>query len=421
MFNIETLALASVLGVLAVAILYPESFINDPSRIFGIAIIPLNWLAPAVFLSAVICVFFRRSVIRLTLVDAALLGFFTYLLIRNIAAGGDTMAVVKYTVFGVSLFYLAQIACHRDNMRMLFLWFIVIIVLVVGCYGLVEFAFQHNIIFRDAVAKIIPEPGAGVHRIGSTVAHPVALGAFLVQVLPFTILLWVKTSSKKTMSIGAAATAIAALTLLLTFSKGSWIAAGLLILGAIIVFAFRKEVGVIRYIVAGVGVVALAVIVFWNKIIHELSWRMGGSVGHRERAWRGAIDAIREQPLTGVGFKQGSARLMEMDVGISYFQFAKRTIAVDNNYLSLFLEGGLIGFCLWLFFIEMVIWRAVKALLEPGLDRQWIAAAMVSAIGLIINAFTFEAWLIWPNYIMFMVTAGIIAVLSADSAQRYES
>lgn len=414
---VEKLALITLLATLALAILYPETFIAVPPEVAGISVIPLNLLMPVVLMVSSFCILVRRRSLGFTLIDGALLAFFSYLLIRNVVAGIEVTAIIKYSVYGIGVFYLARVAFSDERCRRIFLWSIAAIVGLIVAYGFIESALQENIVFYDSIAEIVPEPQTGFHRAGSTLAHPVVLGALMVQVLPFLILLSTQTKARQRL-LALAVTAGAALMLLLTFSKGSWLSAGILVLVALALMLIRRDLKMLRLLWAGLAAIAVATLVFWNQIRAEIGWRTDRSVGHRWRAWRGALEAVQDAPVFGVGFKQGSATLMEMEVGRQYLHFAGRTIAVDNNYLSLLLEAGIVGFCLWILFIAALGLAGIRYLLARGLQPSWVLAGMTGIAGLCVNAVTFEAWLIWPTYLMFMTTAGIITatrVLPSDT------
>ncbi|MHB0915438.1 MAG: O-antigen ligase family protein [Thermoleophilia bacterium] len=417
--SIEMLALATVLIALAIALFYPETFISDPPKIAGISVVPLNWFFPIVFFITTVSLYFKYTVIRFGLVDVALLSYFIYFMIRNVAVGSETIAVFKYFVYGAGLFYLIRIAFSRESLRAVFLWFLLIATFVIIAYGFLEYSLQRNILLQDAVAKIIPEPPLGIHRIGSTLAHPVSLGASLIQLLPFIVLFRVLAATRNMRLLGGIAIAGVLLTLVLTYSKGSWIVGGFYILAAIVYVTMRMEVRIFEWVLVHIAAIVVAVLFFWKTIKNEMIWRTDNSVGPRLRSWQGVLETFWENPFIGVGFRQGRVSLMQMEFAIQYYRFNSRMIAIDNNYLTLLLEGGVIGFSLWMIFLALVFRLGIKSLMASAQNRLWTAAALAGAAGLSINAFTFEAWMVWPNYLMFMVTAGIITATA--STIEYES
>ena len=403
----DIVALLAIVVSVSIAVFYPETFIVDPPVVAYVAFVPLNLLLPFFTVVAAVYVFLRRRLLKPAAVDLALLSFMAYMLVRNIM-GPEAAGVVKYIIYGTGLFYMAALITVKPRMLEVLIWSLVAIAAVTVLYGFAEYAAQTNLFYQDAVSKVIPEPPQGVHRVGSTLAHPVAYGGYLIMILPFMLLIWFRSERRLYRAVGVLFSLATVVALILTFSKGSWLVAGILGAAAILMFLFKKRGASARPLLYILLVLVLAGVFFGQQVVSETFWRADYSVGHRLFAWEAALEGIAENPVMGVGYRQGSIYLFETPDGQEYYFWAKKPMAVDNNYLNLLLEGGVIALALWLFFLAFILYEGVRGFLGNKEKSSWLLAAVVCIVGLTINALTFEAWQVWPTFILFMVVAGMI-------------
>lgn len=406
---LDRAATALLILVVSVSVLFPETFISGFPLIGTERTFPLSILTPVLVLMSVVYAFMRRETWSMNSVDGAVLLFTAYLLIRN-ANPPAGMIVAKYALLGVGLFYLCAMLARRLGLTKLIMWLFLSLALITSLYAIVEYVMKENIIFQPYIANAVREPVSGLHRVGSTLAHPVPFGAFLIQVLPFCLLVWFVGQSRRQRVLGLAVTGMAAMALFLTFSKGSWIiavfTAGILVTHA----TWKRSWKGVYLIVIFVAALGLVTGIFWEQVITEMGSRSEISVNGRMISWEAALDGIAENPVFGVGLKQGDSVVYNHYDSKSRAWVDKDGIntPVDNYYLNVFLEEGLIGIMLWLVTLCLIIYEGVRYIERNTSERRWAFAAVAGIVGLSLDAMTFDIMLIWSNFVIFWVTAGLL-------------
>ncbi|MFA5802245.1 MAG: O-antigen ligase family protein [Thermoleophilia bacterium] len=411
---LDRAAAALLFTVIFVSVLYPETFIIDLPIFGSQRTLPLSILLPVVVAFTVLFAIKRRETVIIGYLDIAVLTFSTYLLLRNVFSP-ESLLAVKYGLLGTGLFFLTAILSQRIDLARWITWLFVSLASVTCSYGLMEFILQNNYIYGDILTTTVGQPLGELHRVGSSLVHPVSYGAFLIQLLPFCLLAWYTGRNILQRVFAMATTAVATLALFLTFSKGSWIVLGIIIVWVMVFFAvFLRSSRAIYIVAVFLAILAVLTGVFWQKLSDDLSDRSEMSVSIRLKGWNAAIGGIGEHPLTGVGLKKGDDVVWShlSDVTRASLEEGNLRLPVDNYYLNIFLEEGLIGLILWLGMLLLLVVEGVRFIMRETPSRPWALAALVGIVGISINTVTFDALLIWPNYIVFWVTAGLLHGLS---------
>ena len=131
----------------------------------------------------------------------------------------------------------------------------------------------------------------------------------------------------------------------------------------------------------------------------------------RHASWEAAVSGISDNFITGLGFRQSTAQLHNF-FGPEWAGYSVVYGYVENTYLSLFLDEGVFGFCLWMIVLGSLVTAGIKAYRLNLRHRFWVLAALASIAGFAINAFTFDSLFIWPNVVLFWIAAGIIRGVS---------
>ncbi|RJQ42364.1 MAG: O-antigen ligase family protein [Gaiellales bacterium] len=396
-------ALALLMAVVFVAVIYPETFITSFPLIGSEWTSPMTLLMAPVILVTAAIVWRERGRIGFAPADALLLLFFAYVLARNVS--GLPLFTVKYVVYGVALYYLAAALSARVRDLRRILVFVSLLVAVTAVYGLAEYAAQANFLYRDVISVIVPKNAT--HRVSSFLAHPVVFAAFIVQALPFTFLLWVRGWNRWAALAGAASSLMAVACLFLTSSKGSWItafAAGVVVA----VYFIRTRGKKSMFIMLAVFLLAaLTAGMYLSRSSLDEIFRTSTSVDVRVASWEAAVKGIKENPVFGVGLKQGEEEVVEQ-LPDWWKKLTGFEPPVDNYYLNVVLEEGIVGGALWLALMVMILYGGYRAV---GLNREGrfiFVAAYLSIIVLALNMLTFDALLIAPNRVLFWVAAGIL-------------
>lgn len=219
----------------------------------------------------------------------------------------------------------------------------------------------------------------GFPRIQAFSREPLYLGNYLL--VPFGVmagLVLAKVARPWLMPLAF----LTLLTFILTLSRGAFLAAAI---GAVflVIVAFRKIVNV-RTVFWGATVLILAIVGF-NTIFNRLNpdlkerffahatvadYRKGESTQGRLNAFTKALDAFEEKPITGIGL--GS-------YGMYVLNYPSEPpsggwFIVNNQYLELLAETGIIGLAAFLFLIVVIISRSFVAYFKT---RDIFAQSMV--------------------------------------------
>jgi len=404
---VDKLAAGLIVTVMVVAALYPETFITGDFSIGSQRITPLTLLLPFVGVMAVVFYSFRRERVQTGIIDLVLLAFMAWLLIRN-PLGYTAAVAIKYIVYGAGFYYLVAISTRTPGFLKLVLFTLLSLVCIITVYGFIEFVVQRNFAFEAFIETAVRKPRKGLHRAGSTFAHPVAYGAFLLQIAPFCFLEAFWGTGKRWRFFGVTALVMATLALALTFSKGSILVAVIAAVAAIAFLMLRsgkRALMVALLMLAFSGVIAAT---FWQQWSSEVSWRTEWSVQAREIGWRASVDTIIEHPLLGVGLRNGTDEINEQ-IDRYWRDSAPAPLPIDNYFLNVFVEEGAVGFILWMLFLFFMFRDGLRGISRGGILCKPLAiAAIVSAACLCLNAFTFDALLMYGNYVFFWLAAGIL-------------
>ncbi|MHB8792460.1 MAG: O-antigen ligase family protein [Thermoleophilia bacterium] len=404
--KLDLFALILVIALLGLAALYPETFLQTGLTFGSRNVYISTLLLPVVAIFVAIYLLARYPMLDLRGLDKILLVFAGYMLVRNLF-GGNTVSAVQSIVYGAGIYFMVALLSRNAPYLKVIVAAIVALALLVSIYGVIEYGLGENMLYQDSISEAVPEAEQGVHRAGSTLAHPVSFAAFLVQVIPFCVLVVYAGNTRRQKIFGMSALLLSALALLLTFSKGSWIVSILVAVFGGIFLARRlgkKRVLTIAAMVAAATIVA--VLYFWQDIYTEASWRTSQSVEIRLNVWGAALEGIRDNLFFGVGFRNSQEALTGYLTPYWLHFFPKP--AVDNNFLNTFLEEGLIGLGLWLAFLSTLVFAAIKKIRESPVLRPLMVCSFISVLLITLNGLTFEAMLIFPNSLMFWIAAGLM-------------
>jgi O-antigen ligase len=203
--------------------------------------------------------------------------------------------------------------------------------------------------------------------------------------------------------------------LAVTFSRGAWVGFAVGVLGAIIL-------GYRRYLMAVIGVAIVAWLaaprVFMERLLFSFTnayaQRSSAGLGRLYR-WDASLYHVVEHPLLGVGLGTFG--------GTTAYMFGYWALWVDNFYLQMAAEGGLL---LLVFFLWLLL-RGAKGLVrghrvasDPYLKA--LAAGMFGAFLAIIVADAFEAdWETLAVAVEFWFLAGLVTSAALQSSRSEEA
>jgi O-antigen ligase len=221
----------------------------------------------------------------------------------------------------------------------------------------------------------------------------------------------------------ALATAILAIGLAATESRGGIIGAGVCAVAALVIWRGRRGL-----ILAFIGLAILATVAFFvaNPAAWERIHAGNASGSGRVDIWKVAWRAMQDHPIFGVGiaqFPQVSPHYVLQPGALEYVNLiVEKHIVVHNLYLQLWVETGIVGLLLFLTLVLASLaaaWRAAKAF-----DRQEDAemsalarAAILALLGMLTASFflsNLEAGQLW----LLLALGPVLAGLSVRQARR---
>jgi O-antigen ligase len=134
------------------------------------------------------------------------------------------------------------------------------------------------------------------------------------------------------------------------------------------------------------------------------------SFSARRWQWNEAIGVIEDHPFFGVGLFKSLDAVNEDSTDPS-----GRLYPVDNSYLAAVVEQGIIGASLYAAALFLIFWQAIRLYRRgpPGV-KALALAAILSLAGISLDAILFDAFVIWPHFILFWIVAGFARALETD-------
>lgn len=412
-----TAALASLVILVAGTLLFPDTFANVRYHLGPIRISVLTVLfvlaAPSIFLYALA----NRDKVNIRALDFFLVAIMLYIIIRvalaTHQADAGTLMTVAYAAYALVLYYgMAVVGQGKNGLRTMYVLIITLVIIIAG-YALLEFFLDRNILFGDLVQDQVPDPERGYHRSGSTLGHPVVLGLFLVQAAPFLIYKYASVSIKRKRLLWGGIIVLIFLALEVTLTKGAWITGG--ILGAaMIAWLWRRQAArkpMIMLLVSISLVLVVFTFVFQDSIRAGVSSkaRMSESFSPRLYMWEKVPAAFAANPVFGAGMWQGVDELYRVRPVDAWMKNPPK--AIDNQFLTLLVEHGVVGSLLAGAAVVLIGLQAWKLLRAGGSFAMWAVPIVISLSAVLIDGVTFESMMIWPNMVIFWLLAGALRAM----------
>jgi O-antigen ligase len=367
----------------------------------------------------------RRTGLELpvVLIVAAVLG--------SIVANGGRVAarepeVVKGVTFFLSfvllLFLIASVVRTRAQIDRL-LRVLVVGGAVVASLAIVESRTQYNAF--DHLAGVVPllhsgdfsvasaEEGRGARAYASA-QHPIALGAALVMLIPLAIYL-VRRSARAYWWIAVGLLSIGALA---TLSRTSVLM--LVAVAGVFFWLRRRETRRFWPLLVPALLAVHLVIPGTLGTLKESFFPAGGLIAEQSSnpGTRGqgriadlgpSLREFADTPLVGQGF---STRIVDRQHPRASDQI------LDNQWLGILLETGIVGFVGWLLLLLRPIRRLGRAAKEDDSDQGWLYVAFAASLtSYAVGMLTFDAFaFIQASFVLFILLGLSVAALAARPA-----
>lgn len=314
----------------------------------------------------------------------------------------------------------------RQSIQNIFNAFIIFVTML-SIYSLVEFAIGKNIyyeMFREWGSNNFVYDGG--KRVFSTLGHPNIFASIVACAIPINLNLVMTSKCNKKFKLYIVSLYINIIALVLTFSRGSWISC-FISLSIYTLLQKDKKIflkRIIRYFTPSFiisAISAIAAIILSENIRNSLYYLIvtrlnidsvlsSGSYTYRIGKILTAKKILSQHPITGIGYSNYSNI---SDLPQYRHHLDSNVIKVlDNNYLTILVETGIIGMLAFIALFYNIIKNARKAtFLNDG-----ITCAIIS---IIISASSFELYRITPISVTYWVIIGLMfAGVSIDN--RYE-
>lgn len=300
-------------------------------------------------------------------------------------------------VFQYMLIFFAAFSLVRSQEQLSrLLMVIVILSAAMGLHGVYQYVAD------------VPTPGSWTDaaesiraRAFSIVGSPNALGSQLAFAAPLAAALAWRARNWLWRLIWLGAAGLCGLGLLLTFSRGAWLA----LFGAIVLFGLiwdRRVLAatLIAAIVVGIGVepVRERITYLFSSQYIEKSQNDG-----RIARWLDAYDQMRDEPVFGRGLGRYGGAVAARRYGTTY---------VDNYYMKTTAETGLFGIGLYLWLQAFVLWHVFQVWRrenDPGHKIFLTGLAMAAVVLLLHNGVENIFEIPYLNFYYWLIIAWLLA------------
>jgi putative inorganic carbon (hco3(-)) transporter len=292
------------------------------------------------------------------------------------------------------MMYFALLILVLDRRR---LWQLQIVGVVLAGVLLSAIGFAQLVTHQD----LSYAPGSALPRLQALYGSPDNLGLFLDRVVPLALAIAIAGQTlPRFRKIGYLLIAPLVATLVLTYSRGAWLAVGVSCFGllSLQMRGFWK----IAVLVLLLGGVALGI--KGPAVTRAFGSGHTGTVQRRLDVWRSAVHMVRDHPLLGIGpdnflhYYAPVHQLYSPCAGLGYMQ----PEAADepclshphNEFLDFWLSTGVLGLGAFAW-LQFAFWRSSLSIWNKGRDRfatpmlLGVMAAMLASLlhGLVDNVY----------------------------------
>ena len=304
------------------------------------------------------------------------------------AALGDLQTLTLYLLLFVLCARVLRVARFRSWLITLYLH----ISLIVSVYGLRQWFFGA----KALATWVDPESSlAKTTRVYSYLGNPNLLAGYLLPAVILSLVAivawpgWIRKSLALTMFV------LNATVLILTFSRGGWIAllVGLLTIAVLLFYWWSIEIPkfwrtwslpILLGTVVGLLIIGLIFVEpFRVRIVSIFADRKDSSNNFRKNVWESVFQMIRDRPIIGIGPGHGAFNKV-----YPLYQHPKFTaLSAYSVFLETILETGFLGFTCFMWLIVVALntgYLQLARLRETkNMEGLWLMGAIAAIIGLL--------------------------------------
>ncbi|MEA3485261.1 MAG: O-antigen ligase family protein [Candidatus Aerophobetes bacterium] len=270
----------------------------------------------------------------------------------------------------------------------------------------------------------------GRTRLFSTFGNPNYLAGYLAACFPVAFILWIYLKDRLQRRILFFLMVTLYTSLLMTFTRGAWIAlflAGLFMLITLLIYQkidlFRENrVRLLSLILALLIVTAIYSTPNSLNPKRKNVLQRGVSVSNLKQSsiqqrfliWLSSVELVKQRPITGWGvgsfglqypFAQG--KVLSQKGNRRYIPQANKSINAHNDYLHLTSETGIIGLVCFIWLIAVFYKRCFKSLRKMGKDGLLLIGGMGSVTVILAHSFFSFPFHIIQNGLIFYLMLGL--------------
>lgn len=278
-----------------------------------------------------------------------------------------------------------------------------ILFFLIHYYRITYYGFTDLTQFRNLFMPFGKYSNEWVSNLFLMLLFPLSLYIYAIAIRKSSLSYYSKTlkliKSNYFLLIMALITNIILFNILISFSRGAYIATGVCFFIIIIFFLIIKKtiswIAVLRYtawilILPLVGIIILKQPVLSTVSLHSSVSHMRSTVG-RVQLWENSFEIFKNSPCNGVGTN---------NFALNYYAFRNKgdnfnfTGKISNSYLQLLVEKGIIGFAVYLmlffaFIYSLVNYSDRKTLL---LEKIFLSISLCCTIAFMIREVTFSSF-----------------------------
>ena len=327
------------------------------------------------------------------LLGVFVLASFTSALINGVPAT-QAIAGIVFTIDAVALFVLARIVRFRVGDGLTAIGAFVGLLIVAGVVAIAQALLSPHILGLTALIGRFGEP----FRLASFFGDPNVFAAFLSAAIPILLFGASGLRTPRGRRLALAAAALLLLSLWLSYSRGGWLGA----VGGFVIAALLLDRRALRIgLAVGVFAFVVALIMPRNLLDPSLNVQrpdlLQSTVGRASTIGSGkdlrtllianAVPIVVDHPLLGVGpGRYGGAAASIFGTPI-YRQYGTDLLlkdpnqrTVDNFWLHLLVESGIIGILAFVAMVGSAVLPIVRRAREAGWGRRVALAGIVGAV-----------------------------------------
>ena len=330
-------------------------------------------------------------------------------------SASSSLAVATYLDLSIPIVYiyylLAENFSSRENFTFLSRW-ICICSIVVAFWGLMDVILRVNFLYE----ALFPNPFYDTYKLQwpmraiATQFHAPPLGTYLIASLPFSLLTMEQDRSLYKM-LGIVGVVITVIVTPLTFSRGVFLS--LFCMLSFIFFCSKKTkwlpiflLGLVVFMMVS-GHLPYPFSKFGKNVFLFGSDGIFSPYRFERIQMLGKI--LKDHPFTGIGFQHVRLLFFHYYPGGVNIDYNHRIM--DNMYLTLAAETGLIGLASFLLLLGSMVakgWQSLRRFHDHPIEKRRVLYLWIGFSGLLINAAAYELFY-WPSqYMFFCIYVGLI-------------